>query len=233
MARVTGFPGRTIGFGYSPSALVRAVDVEDRGVSGMRAHLVTPVGERALETGLLGRGNLSNVLAATGVALQFDVPLDAVVDQAARARPAGRRGAVLVSGGITVIDDSYNSSPSALMGALDVVRNERGAYRKVAVLGEMLELGDHADALHRACGAAAATTGLAMLVTVGGAAARALAEGAVKAGMPVSAVHYLDRSDAAADFVAHAVQPGDLVLIKGSRGIRTDVVVDRLVAGVA
>lgn len=233
MARVTDFPGRTTTFGYSPGALVRAADVEDRGVSGMRARLVTPAGERTLETGLLGRGNLLNVLAAAGVALHFDVPLDTIVEQAGRARPAERRGAVLVSGGVTVIDDSYNSSPSALRRALEVLANERGAYRKVAVLGEMLELGEHADALHRACGAAAATCGLALLVTVGGVAARALAEGAVAAGMPVSAVHHLERSDAAAAFVAGEVRPGDLVLVKGSRGIRTEMVVDRLMAGAA
>jgi len=233
MARVTRFPGRMITFGYSPDSMVRAVDVEDRGISGMRARLVTSAGERELKTGLLGRGNLSNVLAATSVALEFDVPLDSIVEQTERLRPADRRGTVLVSRGVTIIDDSYNSSPAALMRALDVVRSERGTYRKIAVLGEMLELGEHADALHRECGAAAAAAGLALLVAVGGTAAEALAQGAVHAGMPPSAVHYLDRSATAAEFVAHEVRPGDLVLVKGSRGIRTDVVVDRLMAGAA
>ncbi len=233
MSRASAFPGQTVTFGYSPSSLIRAVDVEDLGVSGMRAHLVTPFGERPIQTALLGRGNLLNVLAAVGVAGQFDIPLDAIVDQASRVRPAERRGAVLTSRGVTVIDDSYNSSPSALLRALDVLRVERGTYRKVAVLGEMLELGNHADALHRECGAAAATIGLTLLVAVGGSAAKAMADAAVEAGMPAKTVHYLDRSDAAAEFVAHEVRPGDLVLVKGSRGIRTDVVVDRLMGATA
>ncbi|MEQ1758265.1 MAG: UDP-N-acetylmuramoyl-tripeptide--D-alanyl-D-alanine ligase [Vicinamibacterales bacterium] len=231
MARVCGFPGRTVTFGYSPGAQVRAVDVEDRGVSGMRARLVTPVGERPLEIGLLGRGNLANVLAAAAVAIHFDIPLDVIVGHASLAKPAERRGAVLRAHGLTVIDDSYNSSPTALLRALEVMRNERGTGRKGAVLGEMLELGDHADRLHRECGEAAATAGLAWLVTVGGAAAKALADSALNAGMAPDAVTWCERSAAAADYVAGLVRPGDLVLVKGSRGIRTDVVVDRLTAG--
>jgi len=100
----------------------------------------------------------------------------------------------------------------------------------VAVLGEMLELGDHATALHEACGRAAAAAGLARLVTVGGPAAKAMAAAAVAAGMPVDAVEHLETSAAGADAVLQGIKAGDIVLVKGSRGTRCDVVVDRLVA---
>jgi UDP-N-acetylmuramoyl-tripeptide--D-alanyl-D-alanine ligase len=229
MARARRFVGRTLTFGTAAAATVRAVDVEDRGLDGMRARVMTPAGARVIETPLLGRGNLSNVLAATAVAVDGGVPLAAIAAAAARLRPAERRGAILrLRNGVTVIDDSYNSSPAALARALEVVAHERRSGRKVAVLGEMLELGDHATALHRESGRAAAAAGLELLVAVGGPAASELADAAVQAGMPAGAVWYFEKSDEAAAAVAQAVQPGDLLLVKGSRGTRTDLVVDRL-----
>ena len=84
-------------------------------------------------------------------------------------KPAARRGELLrLPGGITIVDDSYNSSPAALIKALETVAAATGSARKIAVLGEMLELGAHADRLHAECGAAAAAAGLALLITVGG-----------------------------------------------------------------
>ncbi len=230
MARVGAFPGRTVTFGFSQFAKVRAVDVESRGIAGMRARFVTPAGEQVIETGLLGRGNLQNVLAATAVALEFDVPLARIAELAADLRPASRRGSVhRLERGVTLIDDSYNSSPAALRRALEVVRQEPGAFRKIAVLGEMLELGAHANGLHESCGVEAAGSGLSALVAVGGPPARELASAAVRAGMPADAVYYIEESDAAAERMEHLLRAGDLVLVKGSRGSRTDLVADRIV----
>ena len=132
--------------------------------------------------------------------------------------------------GITLLDDSYNSSPSALERALDALRHERRATRKAAVLGEMLELGDHAAALHEQCGRVAAASGLDRLVAVGGAAARAMASAAVAAGMAEGAVSWMATSSEAASAITGWLQPGDVVLVKGSRGIKTDLVVDRITA---
>jgi UDP-N-acetylmuramoyl-tripeptide--D-alanyl-D-alanine ligase len=231
MARARRFAGRTLTFGTAAAATVRAVDVEDRGLDGMRARVMTPAGERVIDTPLLGRGNLSNVLAAMAVAVDGGVPLGDIAAAAARLRPAERRGAILrLRNGVTLIDDSYNSSPAALERALEVVAHEPRAARKVAVLGEMLELGDHSLALHAESGRSAAAAGLSLLVAVGGAPARELARAAVAAGLPDSAVSYFEKSDAAAAAVVEAVRAGDLILVKGSRGTRTDVVVDRLAA---
>jgi UDP-N-acetylmuramoyl-tripeptide--D-alanyl-D-alanine ligase len=231
MSRVGGFPGRTLTFGTAAGADIRATDVEDLGTEGMRARVVTPVGEQVVETPLLGRGNLANVLAATAVAVDAGIGLDEIAAAAARLAPADRRGAVRrLRDGITLIDDSYNSSPAALRRALEVVAREPRPRRKVAILGEMLELGDHAPGLHAEVGRAAAAAGLAMLAAIGGDAARAMADAAVSSGMPADAVSYFETSEAAVASVIDAIRPGDLILVKGSRGIRTDVVADRLAA---
>jgi UDP-N-acetylmuramoyl-tripeptide--D-alanyl-D-alanine ligase len=234
MSRAAAFPGRTITFGLSEHAAVRATDIESLGIAGMRARVVTPGGSRMMETPLIGRGNLANVLAATAVALDFGISLEEASAAAARLQPAERRGAVRrLRDGIVLIDDSYNSSPSALGAALDVLSRERNAARKVAVLGEMLELGDHAESLHLASGRTAAAAGLQLLFAIGGAPARALAEAAVNAGMPASAVRYFDTSEGAAPEIAASIQAGDLVLVKGSRGTRTDIVADHIAAELA
>jgi UDP-N-acetylmuramoyl-tripeptide--D-alanyl-D-alanine ligase len=231
MARAAAFPGRMLTFGESEQATVRAHLVRDRGIRGMSADVRTPAGERTFETALLGRGNLLNVLAATAVAVDFGVPLDEIVSEVARLQPADRRGVVRrLRDGVTLIDDSYNSSPSALQRALEVVAHESRDTRAIGVLGEMLELGDGSAALHEACGRAAAAAGLARLFAVGGEPARALASAAVAAGMAPAAVSYFERSEQAGPEVAAAIRAGDLVLVKGSRGTRTDVIVDRLVA---
>jgi UDP-N-acetylmuramoyl-tripeptide--D-alanyl-D-alanine ligase len=234
MARVGRFAGRTVTFGEHPGAIVRAREIEDRGIDGTRARVATPAGDAVLQTPLLGRGNLSNVLAATAVALDFGIPLSTVVERAATLTPADRRGVVRrLRAGVTLVDDSYNSSPSALMNALDVIGRETRAARKVAVLGEMLELGAHANALHEDCGRAAAVAGLGLLFAIGGKPAQALARAAVAAGMPAASVTWTDTSEAAASIVAAAVRSGDLVLVKGSRGTRCDVVADRISADFA
>ena len=228
MARVPAFRGRIVRFGTAAGATVRATEVEDLGLDGSRAHLVTPAGERPLHVPLLGRGHLMNVLGGAAVALEMGVGLDTVVERAARLKASARRGAVMkLAKGVTVIDDSYNSSPSALRRSLEVVARAWAA-RRIAVLGEMLELGDLSVGLHEECGREAAASKLARLVTVGGDPARAMGEAAVAAGMPRHSVNHFDTSAAAADAVASLVAAGDVVLVKGSRGTRTDVVVDRL-----
>ena len=229
MARASRFAGRIVTFGEADGASVRATAIEDRGIDGMRAHVTTPHGEGMLETPLLGRGNLSNVLAATAVALDFGIPLDTVADRASRLRASDRRGAVhRLRGGVMLVDDSYNSSPTALKRALDVIAKEGRAARRVAVLGEMLELGAYSGDMHRESGRVAASAGLAALFAVGGAPARELADAAIAAGMDASAVGYFEKSDAAAPAIAAAIRAGDVVLVKGSRGTRTDLIADRI-----
>ena len=112
----------------------------DRGIDGTSARVTTPRGSVELTTPLVGRGNLANILAATAVAEEFDVPLATVAELAATLRPAAHRGEVVrLASGITIIDDSYNANPTATRRALDVLARAEPGRRRIAVLGEMLE----------------------------------------------------------------------------------------------
>src|SRR5262245_32820408 len=189
VARSGRFAGRTVTFGLSDAAEVRASGVRHLGLDGMSATVTTPRGEAGMRTPLLGVGNLLNLLAATAVATELDVPIAAIAERAATLKPAAHRGELLrLPGGITLIDDSYNSSPAALKTSLATVHASTGSARKVAILGEMLELGDHADRLHAECGRAAADAGLSLLIAVGGSPALSLADAARAAGMSAAAV---------------------------------------------
>jgi UDP-N-acetylmuramoyl-tripeptide--D-alanyl-D-alanine ligase len=229
MARVPGFPGRMVPFGAAGGALVRADEIDDLGLDGSRFRLVTPRGTVRVRLPLVGRGNLSNVLAAASVAHVFEIPLAEVAEACERLQPSPHRGAVLrLSGGLRVVDDSYNSSPSALARALETIGREPAATRKAAVLGEMLELGAHSERLHQASGRAAAAAGLHRLIAVGGPSAGALADAAIAAGMQPDTVTWSASSDEAADLILSWLTAGDVLLVKGSRAVQTDLVVDRI-----
>jgi len=234
MARVASTPARVMTFGIDVPADVAATEVTDKGLDGTRATITTPAGVVTLRVPLLGRGQLANALAATAVAIHYGVPLDAIAERVAALKPASRRGEVWrLPNGVTLVDDSYNSNPRALQRALDAIASEQRCTRRLAVLGEMLELGHESVALHEACGRAAARAGLARLVTVGGAPALAMAHAAIASGMAPSAVSYLTTSDAAAAEISSVLKDGDVLLVKGSRGIRTDIVADHVKAAAA
>jgi UDP-N-acetylmuramoyl-tripeptide--D-alanyl-D-alanine ligase len=164
------------------------------------------------------------------VAEEFGVPLTEIPAQASRLRPAAHRGEIVrLASGITIVDDSYNANPTATRKALEVLASGR-ASRRVAVIGEMLELGARSPELHAGVGRAAANAGIDLLLAVGGAPAKAMADAAIQSGMAAVSVQYFGTSvDAAAAAVA-SVRAGDLVLVKGSRGVKTDLVVERLKA---
>jgi UDP-N-acetylmuramoyl-tripeptide--D-alanyl-D-alanine ligase len=228
MARAARFAGRTVTFDLDRAADVSATRIESRGIHGMAADVSTSEGAVRLETPLVGRGNLANVLAGLAVGLDAGVPLDAMAARAATLTPPAHRGEVrALASGVTVIDDAYNANPLAVERALEVLAGTM-APRRVAVLGEMLELGPDSAALHARVGRAAATAGVALLVSVGGEAARGFGRGASEAGMPATAIRHAETSDEAAAMVAELVRAGDVVLVKGSRGVRLERVVDRL-----
>jgi UDP-N-acetylmuramoyl-tripeptide--D-alanyl-D-alanine ligase len=229
MARVAKFPGAVVTFGLGSDAEVRALQVRDLALDGTTAQVQAAGAEVALRVPLIGRGNLANVLAAGAAAMALGVTLAEIAAAAPRLTPAHHRGEVfrLVSG-VTLVDDSYNSNPRALCQALEVIAREPHCARRVAVLGEMLELGASSVALHQRCGRLAAQAGLQHLITIGGEPARALARAAVDAGMPADAVEHVATSGEAAGRAVNLLRPGDLVLVKGSHGVGTDLVVDRI-----
>ena len=232
MARAAGFPGKVVTFGVAAGADVRAGEVDDRGIHGTNATVRTPAGPLTLSLALPGLGHLLNALAATAVGVELGVPLADIVERLHLLAPASHRGALLQTrAGATVLDDTYNSSPAALTRSLEVLASSRPAGRRMAVIGEMLELGDQSVRLHEECGRAVAAAGVSRLVTVGGIPARRLGDAAVRHGLAPAAVTHVATSEDAATLIDGELGRGDLLLVKGSRGIGTDRVVAYLVAG--
>ena len=213
-------------YGFATDADVRAEQVASRGADGMAFDLATPSGRRPVVMPTLGRLAVHNGLAAAAVGLAAGLPLDAIVDALARGWSAPHRGQLVQAGGLTIVDDSYNASPGSVVAALELLAGMPG--RRIAVLGEMLELGDEHVAGHERVGAAAAAV-VDRLIVVGPGAA-GIAAGASGAGLPGDALVTVADRTAAADALLGDVQPGDVVLVKASRGIELDLLVDELVA---
>ena len=231
MAHVHGFAGRLVTFGTSPAAGVRATEIDDRGFDGASATVGTPAGPLRVTINLPGRAHLMNVLAGIAVALEYGVEPPAIVNTVAAAQPVARRGAVVrLANGARLVDDTYNASPAAVQMMLQAMAATPGATRKVAVLGEMLELGEGARSLHETCGRAAHEAGADVLVAVGGPAADGLIAGALAAGLPADKTWRVADSRTACAPVAALVRPGDLILVKGSRDTRMDLIADALIA---
>lgn len=227
-SRIGKFPGRTITFGVSMSASVRATNLRDAGFDGTTADVTVNGGHpMAVTVPLPGRPNLMNALAAIAVAGDSGVAAADIVSTMRQMRAVHRRGEVIsLASGARVIDDSYNASPEAMQLALASLRATH-ATRRVAVLGEMRELGELSRDLHFQCGEAAEAAA-DLLIAIGGTDADALAEGAAHAGLAGKCIVRFADSTAAANAIESIVRAGDLVLIKGSRGTRTDLVADRL-----
>ena len=170
-----------------------------------------------------------NFLAAAGAALALEVPLADVLARVPSLAAPGMRGVpVELAGGVRLVDDSYNSNPKALEMALRSLAS-LPAPRKVAILGDMLELGPEEAEYHRQAGRLVKRLGWDVLVAIGPL-ARHLADGAAAEGLAAGAVFVFPDAAAAADAVPALVRDGDLVLVKGSRGIGTERVVARLKA---
>ena len=222
-----GWPGPIVTFGFHDGCRVRAVAVERRGIEGLAFDLLYGEDRIALRTPFLYESYLLDILAACGAAFACGIPAADVAGPIRDFHPFDKRGSLLRLGrGVTLVDESYNSNPRALAGAL---RGLAGlpARRKVAVLGDMLELGSHAPIFHEEAGRQAAREGWAPLITVGPL-GRRMAEGALAEGLDASEIASFETPEEAAAAVPDLIRPGDLVLVKGSRGMRLETVVERL-----
>lgn len=198
----------------------RLEDLEDLGLLGSRFRLVLPDGEVTVELNLPGRHQAENLLAAAAAASAFGLRAEQVAETAPKLVAPEHRGRMFdIEDGISLVDDSYNASPLAVRRMLDLLARAPG--RRVAVLGEMYELGDLAETAHRDAGAQAAAT-CDLLVAVGGANAGLIVDGARKAGHPNESIHLVEDANRAAELLRREMRPGDVVLVKGSRGVGLD-----------
>jgi UDP-N-acetylmuramoyl-tripeptide--D-alanyl-D-alanine ligase len=216
-------------FGIETPADVMAREiVSEPDLSGTNFTLVTPDGEAAVRLPLIGRYNVYNALAAAAVAQCFNMPVERIAAQLAAATPPKMRGELIRFGdNTTVIDDSYNSNPQALIQSVRAMIDARGFTRRIVVAGEMLELGDESGELHRQCGGAIAAMKIDRLIGVRGF-ARELVAGAIASGMTPGQAHFCESTEEAAEKLIAEIVPGDLILVKGSRGVQTERVIEKL-----
>jgi UDP-N-acetylmuramoyl-tripeptide--D-alanyl-D-alanine ligase len=225
--------GRAISFGIEREADVAAADIQTPRLGLTRFRLCTPLGEAVAELPLPGRHNLMNALAAASVATCFGITPDVIATAFASARPSEMRGEVFeFAAGFSLVDDSYNSNPRSLLSmtrSLVAGRSVSGqeSHRTIVVAGEMLELGEEAAAMHREAGREIAGLAVDLLWGVRGL-ARELIAGARESGMNADAARFFETTDEAASEIVNEVRAGDLVLVKGSRGVHTELIVKAL-----
>ncbi len=239
-----GFRGETIGFSLQADCDVRIANPEFRSYRETHFELQAQGKRVAAKAPFTGMHNLYNVAAAAAVSLGYGISPEEAADEISRLELSPMRGNILELEGapgsdpITVWDDSYNSNPKALDSVLDMeVQLSQGhqssqaefkpAGRRILVLGDMLELGADSTRFHLAAGARVAANTPDLLVTVGPEAAH-LGEGARDAGLPDKRIARFVDSLSAAAYVAKTVLPGDFVLVKGSRGVGMERIVEAL-----
>jgi UDP-N-acetylmuramoyl-tripeptide--D-alanyl-D-alanine ligase len=216
---------RAVTFGMAPGAAITASDINET-ADGVGFQLVTPTGDVAVKLPALGSHNVYNALAAAGAAWSLGLTLAEIADGLASYHPAKMRMEVISYAGARIINDAYNANPASMAAALNALVSIREG-RRIAVLGDMLELGPAAKKAHYDVGRLAGAVGYALLILVGRHAHDA-ARGARDAGMPGDNILIVKGPDEAAAVLAEWIRPGDHVLVKGSRSMRMERVVEYL-----
>ena len=218
------FPGRVVYFGSGPCAdpqILSAVEDPD----GL--HVRYRAGEREgnFTLHLLGAHNASNAIAGLAVALEAGVDLDAAIAAISSLTAGDKRGQVIEIAGVTILNDSYNSNPEALRSMIRTLAARPAKGRRILLAGEMLEMGEHGPVLHIDCGRAAAEAGLDLVAAVQGNAEH-LATAACAGGVPAV---FLRDAETAGQWLAQNLRPGDVVLVKGSRGVHLERAIEAAV----
>jgi len=224
-----GFAGTKVTYGIEHEAQYRATAVTERGLLGTRFTVRAEGEDRDFELALPGRHNLANLLAAIATARVIGISWDGITNGIAELKPAYHRGVVVPYRGATIYDDTYNSNPYALASALTLLK-QADAKRRIAVIGDMLELGaDKELDYHRDSGRAIPKEVDAVIGV--GRRAKSLLDGAREAGLAEDKLHHFADAESAGEFLKTFIEDGDLVLIKASRGIGLDKILTMLATG--
>lgn len=218
-----GSRGRTIYFGLSEQAEFRAENIEDRGVDGSVFDFESPTELARLRLPLAGQHNVLNALAGLAAASEWGITIADVKEVFPKLRASSMRGEFLrFAAGFVVINDCYNSNPLALERMIDLLCATPGYRRRILVAGEMRELGATSAELHLRTGkCAAAKNAIDWIFGVAGD-AQEIVRGAVEAGHPPEQAKFFASSDEATKFFPEFAAPGDLLLVKGSRGVHME-----------
>jgi UDP-N-acetylmuramoyl-tripeptide--D-alanyl-D-alanine ligase len=211
------FHGKVVRYGFHSTANVRAENVEPRGSEGSVFDVVAGGRRERAALRLVGTHNIYNAVAAVAVGLERGLSLAEAAGALATLVPADKRGAVVQLGNITIINDCYNSNPTALNAMVDTLAT-MPAKRRIVIAGEMLELGPAGEELHRRSGQHMAKKGIDILVGVRGL-TKPMVEAAAAAGMRAE---FVATPEEAGEWLAREGRDGDVVLLKASRGVKLE-----------
>ncbi len=217
-----GFPGHEVTYGIDHPADFRPKDIVDRGLLGTQFTLEGS----AFALALPGRHNLENLLAAIATARAIGISWEGIERGVREVRPAYHRGVIVPWRGATIYDDTYNSNPYALSRALALLEHVEAHGRRIAVIGDMLELGERELEYHYEAGRGI-PLGIDVVIGVGRR-SEALLDGARHSGFTEERLYHFADAEAAGNFLTSFIRPRDLVLIKASRGIGLDRIVSKL-----
>lgn len=220
------FDGRKVTYGIDRAAEYRGTNVRERGLLGTSFTVEAEGEKRQFDLSLPGRHNLENLLAAIATARSVGISWDGVKRGIEQVKPACHRGVVSQFRGATVYDDTYNSNPYAVARALELLQQAEVKGRRIAVMGDMLELGERELLYHHEAGSRIPRT---VDVVVGvGRRSQSLLDGAREAGFSNDRLHHFASAEDAGKFLVDFVRPGDLVLLKASRGVGLEKAVTML-----
>ncbi|MBT8407682.1 MAG: UDP-N-acetylmuramoyl-tripeptide--D-alanyl-D-alanine ligase [Deltaproteobacteria bacterium] len=227
----SSFPGRQVSFSVNGESADITLDrMLAMDVDGSRFLLKLPEETLEIDLPVLGLHHLNNAVAAAAVVWALNLPTKTIASGLANFKPVDKRMEVLtILGEITIINDSYNANPGSMAAALETLRQVKKRGRGFAVLGDMLELGDESAALHSQVGAKAVQEGVDYLLALGEQASHLLA-GAAEAGMDSNRFTQARDHQEIASQVRNLMAAGDWILVKGSRGMRMEKVVEHLLA---
>jgi UDP-N-acetylmuramoyl-tripeptide--D-alanyl-D-alanine ligase len=221
-------PGRSVMYGMAAEAVVQPLDVRAEDVRLLPEGVEFRVSGVPFASSLPGLHAVSNLLAGIAVAQVYGIAPERLTETVHRLAPGNMRGERLHHNGILIYNDCYNSNPDAVRAMLDVLR-EAPARKRIAVLGEMLELGRWAEPLHRDVGSYAARSGLNVLVGIRGAACYML-DAATRSGLRADAAFFFEDPREAGRLLRSLASPGDAILFKGSRGVHVELALEEFLA---
>ncbi|HJR03962.1 MAG TPA: UDP-N-acetylmuramoyl-tripeptide--D-alanyl-D-alanine ligase [Methylomirabilota bacterium] len=227
LAMHTESRARVLYFSTRPGADVFAATPAEDGADGLRFTLGIGQAKRPVRLAFAGRHNVTNALAAAGVGLALGLSIEQIAQGLEASRPAKGRCVWRPAGQLRILDDTYNANPGSVGASLDTLAATSEGRRRVVVFGDMLELGETSEAAHRDMGRAVAASGAAEFIGMGRW-ARTAVEAARQAGLAES--HHVTTFEDTVALLLKRLAPGDAVLVKGSRGMRMERVVDALVA---
>ncbi len=218
---------RTVFYGMDEGVDYRAVNINSRGELGTSFDITIDNREYTVQLQVPGAHNVHNALAAIAAGYELGVPMESIINGISLFTPGKMRMDILSAEGFRIINDSYNASPQSMEAAIKVLNGMNGGGRRIAVLGDMLELGDWTEETHRGVGKFAAGEGVDLIITVG-INARFISKGATDAGYPSERTANFNTVEEAVQYLEKVLLRNDVILIKGSRGMKMEIIADKL-----